>query len=624
MSLFKPNSCFRKKAIFDAHSLVSRDTQPGVAGFFLVASICLLLFAQGGFYNLATSLFGIAICLAGGVLSFRHSLRGRPALLTSLPFLLLACAYLASACMSGPTLTVLSETGVWFGVAGIALLAGIQTESSRNVTVSWLSWTGIATSIFGVLIYTELVLFPGGMNDGRLQFTFQYANAAGIWFAAVAALCALSPSGRLRSLAPLPIAALLLTQSGGAILVSALALVVGVLCWCKTRQYDRLFAVMCQVVAALLLFCFLYFLRGATGALLFAASGAALFALGPIERRIEGNRHTKSLSLVLLGIAATAAAALLLLFPERLGAAAAGFVERLYHIADGIALWTDSPLLGVGPDNWQFLYPYAQTAQYHTTVVHGSYVQIALDSGMIGLGLLVAAIAIGTRNLLGSGRSDSDVAAAVAVLLVAVHSLIDFDLQFGAIAFLAAFLLSTPRGPRVPVKGIWLGLACLIVGVSSCFVGVLADASKASLSLANATGDYGKTQELFEGNALAQKDVFAQTEYLAALYAMEDYDAIEGYCGAHGVASDEQAVYASVSLYELGDARRAGEVLIEQMEAQPYNDEFYKNAKTIIDAYGLEADLKDRYNAAVANANGLAASSSRWLPAQEILNTYVH
>lgn len=593
-------------------------------GIGIALAIAGLVVAQGGFYNLPTSLFGIIVCIIAGATSLQRKHRNGSVSWVPLLFFLLACAYLVSAASNGLTLTTLSETGTWFGVAGMALLAGSQSFDQRERTIALLAWIGVASAVLGALVFLGVVPFPGGMKDNRLQFFFQYANAAGIWFAAIAALCILSLNHKLRSLAPLPLVALLLTQSGGAILVSLLAFAIGAICWCRKRQYARLMLAVSQVVLAMAVFACLCLVQGPLGLLILVVAVGLSLAFVPIEKRFASYRHQKAVALSVFGIAFAVAAATLAFFPDRIYAASTSFIERMYHIADGIAMWAGNPLLGVGPDNWQYLYPYSQTAQYHTSVVHSSYVQVALDSGFIGLALLLSAMAIGVKGLVGSGKSSSNISAVVAALMIAVHSLIDFDLQFGAIAFFLAFLLSTPRGSALPLKNLWLGLACLTLGTSVCLVGVLAETSKAGLSLANAMNNYQKAQELFEGNSFARDDVFSQTEYLVASYGLEDYERVEAFLNRFGVSSDQQAIYIAASLYESGKSERADEILIVQMETQPHNDEFFRNVRTMVDTYGLNDAFKDRYNAAVSNANGLAAAGSKWLPTQEILDTYIY
>ena len=73
-------------------------------------------------------------------------------------------------------------------------------------------------------------------------------------------------------------------------------------------------------------------------------------------------------------------------------------VERLIQMRDAAVVVAANPLLGIGPEAWRFLYPYVQSAQYVATSVHCGYLQIALDVGLAGAALFVAAIGFGARR----------------------------------------------------------------------------------------------------------------------------------------------------------------------------------------------------------------------------------
>ena len=74
------------------------------------------------------------------------------------------------------------------------------------------------TSVAAFLVYVGILPIEGGVTSGRLEFTFQYANATAIWFGVCTLLCLLGTDDRMRAFAALPVAAMLLTQSGGAVL----------------------------------------------------------------------------------------------------------------------------------------------------------------------------------------------------------------------------------------------------------------------------------------------------------------------------------------------------------------------------------------------------------------------
>ena len=74
------------------------------------------------------------------------------------------------------------------------------------------------------LLFAVAVLYA--VSSGRLMFTFQYANTAGLFYAVTATILLCSSSRRRRVLAAAPIVALLLTQSIGVIGVFLVGLAV--------------------------------------------------------------------------------------------------------------------------------------------------------------------------------------------------------------------------------------------------------------------------------------------------------------------------------------------------------------------------------------------------------------
>ena len=92
---------------------------------------------------------------------------------------------------------------------------------------------------------------------------------------------------------------------------------------------------------------------------------------------------------------------------------------------------------------------------------------------------------------------------------------------------------------------------------------------------------------------------------------------------AHGAATDEQAIYASVAYVQLGRMADSTNVLVDMMERQPYNDEFFDNAKTVVDLYGFDVSTVSRWNAAVDHANECEQGVSGLLHTQRTVNTYL-
>lgn len=587
-----------KSSVLDYKSLV-----PGMA---VVLCIGAMVFSQGGFFGLPTCVCGVAASLWAGIAWVRKRRCREP--LPIVPQLLagVSIAYFVSSLMSGATLTTLAETGTWAACAGIAYLAATLDETQRSWMLKCLCWLGVTTALLGASVYAGWLPMAGGMVESRLQFSFQYANVAGTWYGAITFLCMLAPDSRLNSAAFLPATTLLLTQSGGALIVFLIiALVVGFV-WVRGANWDQLFQALLQGVAAVVLFA-LCMIVAPLGAVLAVALTIVLATHTDWSAVLLTRCDAKKASLALVSALAVLLAVGGVLLHTRVEAATASMAERVYHIQDGLALWSQSPLVGVGPNNWQYLYPYIQSAVYYTTVVHSSIVQLMLDAGLFGLTFFAAAGAFGVRGLLRSLADKSDMWAAGrlgAVSFVLLHALIEFDLQFSALAFLCAVLLVDKPAHSVrehgrAVRGLAASAICLALLLPLSVAGVLCAASSEALQEANRSGDYETCIKSYEGNALARADVAAQAECLAAYYCLGDYTRVRDMYDHMAAPSDASTLYAAISAFMQDDSAAATTMLAEHLEAQPYNVQFMQDVQELIGTYGVDPKQNGRLNAAM-------------------------
>lgn len=152
---------------------------------------------------------------------------------------------------------------------------------------------------------------------------------------------------------------------------------------------------------------------------------------------------------------------------------------RLIYYTDALSIIRDHFWLGIGGGGWtamQFLY---QTAYYNVTLVHSSLLQVALDTGMIGLGLFVGIIAMPIIYIVKSKEQlfrDETYSmmwpALLAGGLIFVHGLVDMDLSFPGAAGAMFFFLSVPiilgSDTPKPAKrwlGKWAGIRWAATGV---------------------------------------------------------------------------------------------------------------------------------------------------------------
>lgn len=237
---------------------------------------------------------------------------------------------------------------------------------------------GIAWSIMLLAVAGDLIV---ALEDdpGRLAFPLQYPNASGALFAAGALLACASEDRRLRSLAVAPFYALFLTQSGGALLACALATTVFIFPrlrprveGCETSALISVFGVLLALIADA-------HLTPPAGIAVAIFSMAVIWRFGtPWSSFFSGHWRFVAMGGALALVVPVAALPL----QDRIAEASQTLIERLIQMSDGLALLSANPLLGIGPNQWQFVCQEIQSAQYQANVIHCSYIGLALDGGV--------------------------------------------------------------------------------------------------------------------------------------------------------------------------------------------------------------------------------------------------
>jgi|GEM_PF-4314452 len=595
-------------------------------------SICILILLQGGFFSTSVNACGLLCIIAGVVFLLKRPPEDWRGLAVPGLFALIALCGVASSIVNGLTLTTLSEVGIWAATAGLSLLATLQTEDERGRSIELIAWFGILTGFLGLLGYADLFPVFGGVVEGRLQFTFQYANATGIWYAICTVLCLLDPSQRLFELVVLPATALLLTESGGAALAFLLVTLWLCISFAKSGRWHTLLRLV--IVGIVTVACF-FLMRFSDGLIqILAAFASVAFCAGlrfAFSRVKLDDKKCQKLALSLLGVACCVVLASLVLRWERVAQASGDLVERFYQIHDGLLLWSRNVLFGVGPDNWKYHYRYVQTAQYTSTVIHSSYMLVLLDTGIVGFAAFLMACFVGLRRLwaqIHNGMRWAE-ASMLCVAMILGHCLIDFDLKFGSILFLLAFFVSghiaqVQEEGKAKKSALRIVPATVLVAcAATCAVSFLCEISTTALNMAYVSGDYEVCCQLVEDNPLAHNDKEAIEQYLGSCVAMEDYERAASLYKRIDSPTDNCTVYGFISLCAMGDETSASRALVGQMQLQPYNVPLFINAVQLVDTYGLDESMVDGYNAAVDRANMLADQAGEHLVGQQHFDRYV-
>jgi tetratricopeptide (TPR) repeat protein len=129
----------------------------------------------------------------------------------------------------------------------------------------------------------------------------------------------------------------------------------------------------------------------------------------------------------------------------QLGLSAKSVVERKVFYQDGMALFWQNPVFGWGGGAWPLLYASEQSYLYFTTQPHNYYLQVAIETGFVGLTLLILMLWFAIVMFLKARailvQRDLETAAWLAggmmvVVILAVHGAVDFDLSLSSVFLL--------------------------------------------------------------------------------------------------------------------------------------------------------------------------------------------
>ncbi len=600
----------RKNQVTDSPSNVPLPWE----GAAFVGLLGVLVLWQGGYYAAASCVVGLlaAGCAAfSAIVSARARGRRDGSIAISLLIAGVGACSLASSAVHGLTLTGVAESAPWFAVAALAFLHAVLPDAARARTMRAVVWLGVAIAVLGLALMSMPGGVEGAVNAGRLQFPFQYANTSGTFFAACALLALGSENARLRRAASFPLAALLFTQSAGACGLFACALVA--LCACRWREGAFVHVAEAAALTACAAGAFVLCLVVGTGWALAAAAGA--FAAGSLAvrrlARAKNARRTALFACALL-VACTLACVEALAQTGRAAQAGRTFVERLVQMGDAAAVVAANPALGIGPDVWRFLYPYVQSAQYTATSVHCGYLQIALDAGLAGAALFVAAIVVGVKRTASCGNAP----VVCAILLIAVHGAFDIDFQFAALLAFLAMLLTLHAAPEPRRRsrsldrawGLPLALLFLAASFAASGFGLWAASAKDASASAAAKADAAAIRQVLEQNPLAKRDDSVRSDYAEALRRAGAWSELAKAFSEDSIASAEQALYAAEALYAFGDDARAEDILLAELEREPGNVDLFVSARLLLASHDAGEEARERYRQAAARANAMAST----------------
>lgn len=562
--------------------------------------LCLILGAvlfQGGYFP---TIFLIASIMLSATTAFTKKHR-----LSVCEIVLFLCfiLYCGTSLINGYDSSSLAQACLPGALAFFLYIYNCVTHCEKEKIIDIVVIVSGAFSILSILAFCGVIPITGAVTAQRLQFTFQYANATGAWFAAVILLGQDSKDRKVKSAIIPCISALLLTRSVGSLCTYVIAQTVRLIARHKDKKLWHGF-IADHITAALFSIAF-FFINGWPAIPLAILLGVAGFYCGKIIEVAEKLRlHWVCL---LIGIASIP----VLLMSRRVSASILTFAERLSQIIDGSHVILDNPLTGVGAGNWRWIYPYYQSAQYTSTVVHSSIVQIGVDAGVLAIALIVIFIFFACRQ---KGRP---LGCNLAAGLLIIHSLLDITTLFFPICALTLVaLFNTPGDNHTPTQKSKVSdrtvfaISLVFCMFFSCML-FTEMRSKRLVLLSQAKSwdaivdQYSRERIIFGENSEI-KDL-----YCSALYYTGEFDRVVEETSTSSMADTSALLLRADSIRMRGDQNTACRLLLHELEKQKYRVILFEQVSGRLLDWGADNVFLNEYDRIVDLANASQTALGR-------------
>ncbi len=194
------------------------------------------------------------------------------------------------------------------------------------------------------------------------------------------------------------------------------------------------------------------------------------------------------------------------------------FIQRLVFFQDGITLFKRSPIIGLGMGGFSNGIRSVQSFYYATEYAHNQYIQVLLETGIVGfviyMGLLVISAIALWRKLRKPGASPMIPALGAAFVFIIGHSSVEmvFSLfsfppiaycTFALIGYFCQDALPFKKGERAFKNGTIIGSSAIMLGFSVLLA--------LNIHAANIVGDTPTFDDLVSAVKI---DVYEKTDYM--------------------------------------------------------------------------------------------------------------
>ncbi|MGG7619599.1 O-antigen ligase family protein [Bacillus coreaensis] len=235
------------------------------------------------------------------------------------------------------------------------------------------------------------------------------------------------------------------------------------------------------------------------------------------------------------------------------------FMERMIIAKDVIRASMDAPIFGFGGNAWGVLYPSYQSLPYQAREIHNGFLEWLINTGWLGLlsfFIVFTYLFIQVFKQIKIEMNYTAISALIFILMIFIHSVIDFNLSFGTIWL----FIFTIMAVALPVEKVSIGSrskGILITGMSMLVVLVLFSSVYSYRFL--------QSNQVYENALEEQSTSVIKTEVYKSLqynpYDVEKWNAL-------GILLEDSST------------------IDKQIELEPNNPKVYQNAANLFEEIG--------------------------------------
>lgn len=257
----------------------------------------------------------------------------------------------------------------------------------------------------------------------------------------------------------------------------------------------------------------------------FILTALAMFWLGVSQKKVRKPLLIiTAAGAVLIGIAALIGGGDAIERITSISLGASTFIGRILYAVDALPVILQHPF-GLGYYGYYFIQQSIQSGVYSVVNVHNELLQFLLDVGVIPTALMCAAL---VRTVISKRTSARN---RMALVLLLLHSLFDYDFQFLVIGFVLILLLDIREAKRYKAPVLTRSVLAA-AGIGSAVFGIVCGASEFLYT----QGKYEASLHIYGGNTLSEirlltevetaeemrqiaEDIISKNEYVSLAYS---------------------------------------------------------------------------------------------------------